>query len=54
MTKAKMWAIAFLEFVLGCLLSSDGPIRLHSEDVNPGYLTSVASPIHLVKSGGAS
>jgi hypothetical protein len=34
MTKTKMWAIAVLELVLGWLLSSDGPIRLHSEDVD--------------------
>jgi hypothetical protein len=34
MTKAKMWAIASLGFVLGALLSSEGPIRLHSEDVD--------------------
>jgi hypothetical protein len=32
MTKAKMLAIAFLEFLLGALLSGSEPIRLHSED----------------------
>ena len=33
MTKAKMWAVAALELVLGWLLGQE-PIRLHSENLD--------------------
>jgi hypothetical protein len=32
MTKAKMLAIAALEFLLGALISGTEPLRLHSDD----------------------